>query len=53
MYWNDETALLQSALTMSMDDTTSIHDMQDADMSDAAADDPDLQLGEVSGSPFY
>lgn len=33
---------------MSMDDTTLSHDMRDTDMSEAAADDPDLQLGEVS-----
>ncbi|KAI6671516.1 26S proteasome non-ATPase regulatory subunit 4 homolog [Syzygium oleosum] len=41
---DDENALLQQALAMSMDDTTSSHDMRDTDMSEAAADDPDLAL---------
>ncbi|XP_031388762.1 26S proteasome non-ATPase regulatory subunit 4 homolog isoform X2 [Punica granatum] len=41
---DDENALLQRALAMSMDDTTSSHDVRDTDMSEAAADDPDLQL---------
>ncbi|KAK4760822.1 hypothetical protein SAY87_005715 [Trapa incisa] len=41
---DDENALLQRALEMSMDDTTSSHDLRDTDMSEAAADDPDLQL---------
>ncbi|KAK4754076.1 hypothetical protein SAY87_002180 [Trapa incisa] len=41
---DDENALLQRALEMSMDDTTSSHDMRDTDMSEAAADDPNLQL---------
>lgn len=31
---------------MSMDDPASSHDMRDTDMSDAAAADPDLALGE-------
>lgn len=35
-----------------MDDTTLSHDMRDTDMSEAAADDPDLQLGEVSWFQF-
>lgn len=30
---------------MSMDDPASGHDLQDTDMSEAAADDPDLALG--------
>lgn len=37
---------------MSMDDTTSSHDMRDTDMSEATANDPDLQLGEASESIF-
>ncbi|XP_030535946.1 26S proteasome non-ATPase regulatory subunit 4 homolog [Rhodamnia argentea] len=41
---DDENALLQQALAMSMDDTTSGHDMRDTDMSEATADDPDLAL---------
>ncbi|CAA0816534.1 26S proteasome non-ATPase regulatory subunit 4 homolog [Striga hermonthica] len=44
---DDENALLQQALAMSMDDSSStvVHDI---DMSDASADDHDLQLGEQS-----
>lgn len=41
---DDENALLQQALAMSMDDTTSGHDMRDTDMSEATPDDPDLAL---------
>ncbi|XP_039159662.1 26S proteasome non-ATPase regulatory subunit 4 homolog isoform X1 [Eucalyptus grandis] len=41
---DDENALLQQALAMSMDDTTSGHDLRDTDMSEAATDDPDLAL---------
>lgn len=38
--------MLQQALAMSMDDPASSHEMRDTDMSDAAADDPELALGE-------
>lgn len=31
---------------MSMDDPASSHELRDTDMSEAAADDPDLALGE-------
>lgn len=41
---DDENALLQQALAMSMDDPASSHDTRDTDMSDAAADDPELAL---------
>ncbi|KAF5462958.1 hypothetical protein F2P56_018919 [Juglans regia] len=41
---DDENALLQQALAMSMDDPDSGHETQDTDMSDAAADDPELAL---------
>ncbi|GKV44091.1 hypothetical protein SLEP1_g51315 [Rubroshorea leprosula] len=39
-----ENALLQQALAMSMDDPSSSHELRDTDMSDAAADDPELAL---------
>ena len=42
---DDENALLQQALAMSMDEPAASHDARDTDMSDAAADDPDLALG--------
>lgn len=42
----NENALLQQALAMSMDDPTINHDMRDTDMSEAAAEDPELALGE-------
>ncbi|KAG6700773.1 hypothetical protein I3842_08G130300 [Carya illinoinensis] len=41
---DDENALLQQALAMSMDDPDSGHETRDTDMSDAAADDPELAL---------
>ncbi|GFY88027.1 regulatory particle non-ATPase 10 [Actinidia rufa] len=41
---DDENALLQQALAMSMDDPAASLAMQDADMSKAAADDQDLAL---------
>ncbi|KAL0343097.1 UNVERIFIED_CONTAM: 26S proteasome non-ATPase regulatory subunit [Sesamum angustifolium] len=41
---DDETALLQQALAMSMDDSSSTVAVRDTDMSDASADDHDLQL---------
>ncbi|KAI4387757.1 hypothetical protein MLD38_000163 [Melastoma candidum] len=42
---DDENALLQRALAMSMDDTTSSHrEQRDTEMSDASAEDPDLAL---------
>lgn len=41
---DDENALLQQALAMSMDDPASSHEMRDADMSDAGTDDPELAL---------
>ncbi|KAH1206277.1 26S proteasome non-ATPase regulatory subunit 4 [Glycine max] len=40
----NENALLQQALAMSMDDPTINHDMRDTDMSEAAAEDPELAL---------
>ncbi|XP_038723142.1 26S proteasome non-ATPase regulatory subunit 4 homolog isoform X2 [Tripterygium wilfordii] len=39
-----DNALLQQALAMSMDDPATSHDTRDTDMSDAAADDPELAL---------
>jgi len=41
---DDDNALLQQALAMSMDDPVSGHEVRDTDMSDAAADDPELAL---------
>ncbi|GAB4848456.1 proteasome regulatory particle base subunit rpn10 [Ancistrocladus abbreviatus] len=41
---DDENALLKQALAMSMDDPGSTTTVQDAEMSDAAVDDQDLQL---------
>ncbi|XP_051141005.1 26S proteasome non-ATPase regulatory subunit 4 homolog isoform X2 [Andrographis paniculata] len=41
---DDENALLQQALMMSMDDNSSTAAVRDTDMSDASADDHDLQL---------
>ncbi|KAL5557540.1 hypothetical protein UlMin_039776 [Ulmus minor] len=41
---DDENALLQQALAMSMDDPASSHDARDTDMSDAVSDDPELAL---------
>ncbi|EOX90819.1 26S proteasome non-ATPase regulatory subunit 4 isoform 1 [Theobroma cacao] len=41
---DDDNALLQQALAMSMDEPASSHDVQDTEMSDAAADDPELAL---------
>ncbi|KAK4493434.1 hypothetical protein RD792_011591 [Penstemon davidsonii] len=41
---DDENALLQQALAMSMDDSSSDVAIRDTDMSDASADDHDLQL---------
>ncbi|KAL0289993.1 UNVERIFIED_CONTAM: 26S proteasome non-ATPase regulatory subunit [Sesamum angustifolium] len=45
---DDENALLQQALAMSMDDSSSTVAVRDTDMSDASADDHDLQLGELT-----
>lgn len=42
---DDENALLQQALAMSMDDPAASAIMRDTDMSEAAADDQDLALG--------
>jgi len=42
---DDENALLQQALAMSMDDPASNAAVRDTDMPDAAEDDQDLQLG--------
>ncbi|XP_038720399.1 26S proteasome non-ATPase regulatory subunit 4 homolog isoform X2 [Tripterygium wilfordii] len=39
-----DNALLQQALAMSVDDPATSHDMRDTDMSEAAADDPELAL---------
>lgn len=44
---DDENALLQQALAMSMDDPAASHDVKDADMSEAATDDPELARGEL------
>lgn len=44
---DDENALLQQALAMSMDDPAAGHDVKDTDMSEASAEDPDLALGEI------
>ncbi|OAY57944.1 26S proteasome non-ATPase regulatory subunit 4 homolog isoform X2 [Manihot esculenta] len=41
---DEENALLQQALAMSMDNPASSHELRDTDMSEAAADDPDLAL---------
>ncbi|KAF2291944.1 hypothetical protein GH714_042286 [Hevea brasiliensis] len=41
---DEENALLQQALAMSMDEPASSHELRDTDMSEAAADDPDLAL---------
>ncbi|XVF59793.1 hypothetical protein PTKIN_Ptkin07bG0304400 [Pterospermum kingtungense] len=41
---DDDNALLQQALAMSMDEPASSHDLQDTEMSDATADDPELAL---------
>lgn len=43
----DENALLQQALAMSMDDPASSHDVEDTEMSDAAINDPELALGKL------
>ncbi|KAL5819127.1 hypothetical protein ACOSQ4_022969 [Xanthoceras sorbifolium] len=44
---DEENALLQQALAMSMDEPAgSSQDLRDTDMSDAAADDPELALGQ-------
>ncbi|XP_022741025.1 26S proteasome non-ATPase regulatory subunit 4 homolog isoform X3 [Durio zibethinus] len=41
---DDDNALLQQALAMSMDEPASSHDLQDMEMPDVAADDPELAL---------
>lgn len=41
---DDENALLQQALAMSMDEPAVGHDVKDTDMSEASVDDPDLAL---------
>ncbi|AES95157.1 putative proteasome subunit Rpn10 protein [Medicago truncatula] len=41
---DDENALLQQALAMSMDDPAVGHDVRDTDMSEASTDDPELAL---------
>ncbi|XP_058750576.1 26S proteasome non-ATPase regulatory subunit 4 homolog isoform X2 [Vicia villosa] len=41
---DDENALLQQALAMSMDEPTVGHDVKDTDMSEASVDDPELAL---------
>ncbi|GMY12258.1 26S proteasome non-ATPase regulatory subunit 4 homolog [Fagus crenata] len=41
---DDDNALLQQALAMSMDDPVSGHEVRDTDMSEAVADDPELAL---------
>ncbi|XP_058721948.1 26S proteasome non-ATPase regulatory subunit 4 homolog [Vicia villosa] len=42
---DDENALLQQALAMSMDEPTVGHDVKDTYMSEASVDDPELALG--------
>ncbi|XP_019444841.1 PREDICTED: 26S proteasome non-ATPase regulatory subunit 4 homolog isoform X1 [Lupinus angustifolius] len=44
MVRDDENALLEQALAMSMDDPVVSHDVKDTDMSEAASDDPELAL---------
>lgn len=44
---DDDNALLQQALAMSMDDSSSNVATRDTDMPEAAADDHELQLGEL------
>lgn len=46
MQQDDDNALLQQALAMSMDEPATGHEVRDTDMSEAAADDPELALGE-------
>ncbi|XP_022775426.1 26S proteasome non-ATPase regulatory subunit 4 homolog isoform X2 [Durio zibethinus] len=41
---DDDNALQQQAFTMSIDEPASSHNLQDTDMSDVAADDPELAL---------
>ncbi|GAU22622.1 hypothetical protein TSUD_234440 [Trifolium subterraneum] len=41
---DDENALLQQALAMSMDEPAVVHDVKDTDMSEASVDDPELAL---------
>ncbi|KAK7845808.1 26s proteasome non-atpase regulatory subunit 4 like protein [Quercus suber] len=41
---DDDNALLQQALAMSMDEPATGHEVRDTDMSEAAADDPELAL---------
>ncbi|XP_038994781.1 26S proteasome non-ATPase regulatory subunit 4 homolog [Hibiscus syriacus] len=41
---DDDNTLLQQALAMSVDEPASTQDLQDTEMSDAAAEDPDLAL---------
>ncbi|KAE8707133.1 26S proteasome non-ATPase regulatory subunit 4-like protein [Hibiscus syriacus] len=43
---DDDNALLQQALAMSVDEPASSQDLQDTEMSDAAAEDPELALVE-------
>ena len=43
---DDDNALLQQAIAMSMDDPAISHDVKDTDMSEAATDDPELAQGE-------
>ncbi|KAJ4843310.1 proteasome regulatory particle base subunit rpn10 [Turnera subulata] len=43
-FMDEENALLQQALAMSMDERPSSHDVQDTDMSEAVAEDPELAL---------
>ncbi|PRQ47393.1 putative 26S proteasome regulatory complex, non-ATPase subcomplex, subunit s5a [Rosa chinensis] len=43
-FMDDDNALLQQALAMSMDEPASSHDMRDTDMSEVVADDPELAL---------
>ncbi|KAK9948410.1 hypothetical protein M0R45_003986 [Rubus argutus] len=43
-FMDDDNALLQQALAMSMDEPASGHEMRDADMSEAVVDDPELAL---------
>nr|GMD51484.1 26S proteasome non-ATPase regulatory subunit 4 homolog [Ipomoea batatas] len=45
---DDENALLQQALAMSMDDSTTNITIRDADMPEAASEDQDLALGKLS-----
>lgn len=47
VFQEDDNALLQAALAMSMDDSSSNITPRDTDMSEAASEDPELALGKL------